>query len=105
MSEREIKPGERVAAIATSAPGKVYIYGFGVYQGDEAPPISDQDSSEPVEKNPKILLDNGETVWGYECWWLREDTFRKDTPADWIELVSIQRDRREYHGLSEDRGN
>lgn len=22
-----------------------------------------------TSKNPRIKLDNGKTVWGYECWW------------------------------------
>jgi hypothetical protein len=26
--------------------------------------------------NPKIVLDNGETVWGCECWWGPEDKIK-----------------------------
>lgn len=29
------------------------------------------------ESNPRIKLDNGEVVWGYECWWGDEPTFEK----------------------------
>lgn len=25
--------------------------------------------SSPIYENPKITLDSGEVVWGYECWW------------------------------------
>lgn len=27
--------------------------------------------------NPKILLDDGRTVWGFECWWGPEDKTKK----------------------------
>jgi hypothetical protein len=30
-----------------------------------------------AESNPRIKLDNGETVWGYECWWSDVETFEK----------------------------
>ena len=39
-------------------------------------------------KNPKIRLDSGEVVWGYECWWGPEEKVtetigdRKVLPAE-----------------------
>lgn len=24
---------------------------------------------DPAFRNPKITLDNGNVIWGYECWW------------------------------------
>lgn len=42
---------------------KIYIYGYGNYVGEEECPKLHN------LKNPKIILDNGEVVWGFECWW------------------------------------
>jgi hypothetical protein len=63
----ETKPGDRVGAILRSdAEGKkIYIYGYGVYEGDFF-------VSGLLCPNPRIKLDNGKTVWGYQCWWLNE---------------------------------
>ena len=27
--------------------------------------------------NPKIILDNGDIVWGWECWWCSVEKFEK----------------------------
>lgn len=35
---------------------------LGVYQGDFRYPGGNF-------SNPRILLDNGKTIWGIECWW------------------------------------
>jgi hypothetical protein len=35
---------------------------YGYYVGDFKPPNFSFE-------NPKIILDNGETIWGIECWW------------------------------------
>lgn len=34
---------------------------------------------EKMGKNPRIDLDSGETVWGFQCWWGPEDGFE-----DWV---------------------
>lgn len=86
------KPGERVYAVLSATPKEVYLLGFGVYVGDEVPPapmgmvrsvfgaatweefdrvVTDallmSEAARPT--NPKIVLDDGEVVWGAECWW------------------------------------
>lgn len=35
--------------------------------------LSDEDLLTKLWKNPKIELDNGDVVWGAECWWGPED--------------------------------
>ncbi|MFF1469107.1 hypothetical protein [Streptomyces mirabilis] len=40
-----------------------------------------------VVSNPRIDLDNGTTVWGFQCWWGPEDGFEK-----WVgdrELIEV----------------
>ena len=59
---------KRVIAIRnTDVDQKIaYIYGHGVLVGD----VHNDDIG---WKNPKIELDNGGVVWGYQCWWGEEN--------------------------------
>lgn len=59
----ELTPGMRVGAIQAIDADCVRFFGFGVYDG--MLPVPDN----PGWFNPRITLDNGNTVWGYECWW------------------------------------
>lgn len=45
---------------------------------DRARPIEDRirDAHLLVMRNPKIVLQNGHVVWGYECWWGPEQEMR-----------------------------
>lgn len=63
--------GDRVIALQCSNNDTktVNIFGHGVYVGDY--PVAIFDYFEI--KNPKIQLDNGNIVWGYQCWWSDED--------------------------------
>jgi len=66
--------GLRVGAVACEGQGVIYLLGYGTYVGDEVPPDEGGGSMTPFlhrlgRKNPKIVLDSGEIVWGCECWW------------------------------------
>jgi len=86
--------GERVYAVLSATAAEVSFLGFGVYVGDEVPPapmgvvravfrattweefdriVAEDTGGEPNPAvrptNPKIVLDDGEVVWGCECWW------------------------------------
>ena len=52
--------------------------GLGTYQGEVA--FDDGDNEIPVTpdtdelyRNPKILLDTGKVIYGFECWWSETD--------------------------------
>lgn len=68
-----VKVGERVGAILDSDDKTVRLFGFGTYEGDEIPPDLNDDFSSCFHSegicNPKIKLDSGQIVWGFECWW------------------------------------
>lgn len=89
-----VKQGERVYAVLSATTKEVSFLGFGVYVGDEVPPapmgmvralfgastweafdrvVAEDTGYEPNPAarptNPKIVLDDGEVVWGCECWW------------------------------------
>ena len=74
--------GERVGAVRNDEGNKVYMFGFGTYEGEEVPPEGVVGAfgvslRKLGRKNPKIKLDNGNFVWGCQCWWGKEDTVRK----------------------------
>lgn len=64
------KVGDRIGAIlgTTSDDRTLQYLGVGTYQGDHIPPkeIGGFNLGLP---NPKLVLDNGDVVWGCECWW------------------------------------
>ncbi len=98
------KVGERVIAIRNADHGKriVYVYGYGVYEGDF--PFDAEAAGNTVDvaraagriSNPRIRLDSGAVVWGAECWWGPEagalDKFRGYA----VESVDIVKDRAEW---------
>ena len=72
------KIGDRVGAFLAIQNGVGQFLGFGTYMGDEIPPNEGPESltsllAEMGQTNPKILLDDGEVVWGCECWWSGEE--------------------------------
>lgn len=72
------EPGMRVGAILSADEKTVKLLGYGVYLGDEVPPASvDEFLSRFGMTNPKIALDNGNTVWGCQCWWASEEKVRE----------------------------
>jgi hypothetical protein len=62
--------GDRVGAILEADKETVHLLGYGVYEGEHLLP-------DCTIKNPKILLDDGNVVWGYQCWWAAEDKVRE----------------------------
>lgn len=63
-----VEKGARVGAILKADEKEVHLIGYGVYQGLEVPPVGTPHGDLEIP-NPKIELDSGAVVWGYECWW------------------------------------
>lgn len=79
-------PGSRVLAIrsANADIKTVYVFGSGVYVGDERPPNGTRSWLGVIEAdfpsdytNPRIDLDRGGTIWGCQCWWGSEARMRE----------------------------
>lgn len=76
--------GTRVGAfVDRTSEGVVRFLGFGQYVGDEIPPREGGPSLtnmlyEAQRANPKIVLDNGDIVWGCECYWGPEDHMKAE---------------------------
>lgn len=64
---------KRVLAAQQIDEGILYLYGEGEYLGDLVPNISP--FKEHGKTNPCIKLDNGQYVWGFQCWWGDHDKF------------------------------
>lgn len=61
----------------------------------------EQERAKPIEervqaflidaaKNPRIDLDNGATVWGYQCWWGPLESLQRTFAAYSWELVEVE---------------
>ena len=91
MGKRE--KGTRVGAILSANAKAVRLLGFGTYQGDEVPEGAGGFMGEAMAKegltNPKILLDNGDVVWGCECYWGGEEAIKKAIAGRKTEEVRI----------------
>ncbi len=82
------KVGDRVVAIKSASGSKIQSYGCGVYVGDEVPPKEVCELFHKMAvKNPKIELDNGGVVWGFQVWWGDEDRMLKRYESLETEIV------------------
>ena len=70
-----VKVGDRVGAVQKADENTVYFYGYGEYIGDTIP--SRGILGDAGIKNPTIKLDNGQVVYGFECWWGDEERIKK----------------------------
>ncbi len=99
------KAGERAGAVHTGDKDALYIFGYGVYEGDFVPEeavgwIADT-AREIGVKNPRIRLDNGKVVYGCECWWGSEEAVKKQA-AKYPKVVEVDIDEiREKHRREE----
>lgn len=96
---------KRVGAILSAKEKTVKFFGYGCYIGDfvpiEAVGVFADVMKEAGYANPKILLDNGQVVYGCECWWGDEDSVKARIEAyiaDGYTIVDITPDdtRKEF---------
>lgn len=79
----------RVGALIGAKDGTVKFLGYGVYEGDFPLP-KEAGGFNFGQSNPRICLDNGDIVYGCECWWGEEKKF-KEKYIDTAEKVVIVR--------------
>lgn len=88
-----VKIGSRVGAIRDANKNVVNLYGYGVYVGNEVPPkgvsIFGIELNEIGRRNPKIVLDSGEIIWGCQCWWGSEESVKRAIGNRKVNIVSI----------------
>lgn len=79
---RPIERGERVGAMLSRRGRALNLFGYGTYLGEQ--PVGKQAAGWIAKvvrghktTNPTILLDDGQLVWGCECWWGTEAQVRR----------------------------
>ncbi len=93
MERTELKrpvPGDRVGAFVSVVDGVALFLGYGTYVGNDIPPFSGLTSQAAAleglrASNPKIVLDDGEVVWGCQCWWGSE----ADVKAELLTMTKV----------------
>jgi hypothetical protein len=80
--------GGRVGAICGNKDGVIEVFGYGVYEGDHVPPEEAGGFNLGIP-NPRIKLDNGDTVYGCECWWGPEEEIKKKLVGHQTRIVRI----------------
>lgn len=113
--------GDRIYAMVDATNTEVRLLGFGAYVGDEVPPRpgpflsaiyggiktweeydainkADGIGGVPRPKNPKLALDNGDVVWGMECWWGPESDYERARGDRKEVAVRISELRSTYEG-------
>ncbi len=75
------KPGDKIFAVTHGDDDNIYFLGFGVFEGEEIPEEGTVGMMASLlrmreQKNPKLVLDNGDSIWGCECYWGPADQFR-----------------------------
>jgi len=76
--------GDRVGAIRNMDDETAWVFGYGVYDGEEVPPEDEKGERGMIDfvhaanvTNPKLLMDDGTIIWGCECWWGPEKLARE----------------------------
>ena len=92
------KVGERIGAILSATVDGVKFLGYGVYAGEEVPTEAAGMMGELLREagvvNPKLVLDNGDVVYGCECWWGSEARVRKELEGRRVIEASISEERK-----------
>lgn len=88
-------PGDRIGAIQDANPktGVCNFFGYGIFEGNFPMPVDAFGMTEDEMKivweeinpgkpfvrptNPRMKLDDGTTVWGYQCWWGAESQIKQ----------------------------
>lgn len=82
--------GDRIGALIGTNDDKVVKWlGYGTYQGEHVPP-EDVGGYNLGLPNPKLVLDNGDVVWGCEVWWGSEKGMKEKLEIYRAEGYDIQ---------------
>lgn len=80
-----MEKGTRIGAILSSSEKKLKILGYGVFEGEEIPPADSKGMGKLLHEqqipNPKMRLDNGIIIWGFQCWWGTEVQIKEQVEA------------------------
>jgi len=89
-----MEANKRVGAVCSMDKEVITLFGYGVYEGDFIPDTDDITMMGlPLRKmglaNPRIRLDNGDVVWGCECWWGAEEIVKTYEENRKVKIITI----------------
>ena len=95
------KIGERVGAILRADSHSVKFLGYGVYEGNHTPAKGPFGMTQAEFKktvghpytNPRIRLDNGKRVWGFQCHWGPEREIKHTLVGKKVEHVTLEEEK------------
>jgi len=98
-----MKEGTRIGTYRSSTEDSFYLFGFGVYVGNEIPPNNVKFLGSDVKKaQMKFQLDpqpgekEGKVVWECECWYDTEENIKKTIAGRTVVVVDIEVARIEH---------
>jgi hypothetical protein len=99
-----VKVGERIGAVMKAKEGVVHLFGYGVRIEDKVPPANAGGFGSLLHEvgapNCCLRLDNGDEIFGCECWWGDEESIKKRFANYTVVQASISEIRQEikHHG-------
>ena len=95
-----VKIGSRVGVICKADEETMYMFGYGTYVGDEVPTNAVGWMPDLMREtgitNPKLVLDNGDVVWGCESYWSAEQVVKeREKQYSSIVMLDINKYREE----------
>jgi len=87
--------GDRVGAICGSTETGIDFFGYGVYEGNHPLPVGTKTPFGEIEDdemsfpNPRIRLNNGDVVYGCQCWWGSEADIKKKLEGYKVRIVPV----------------
>jgi NTP pyrophosphatase (non-canonical NTP hydrolase) len=88
MTNKKAKAGDRVSVISAD---QKYFYGFGTLLENEDVDLFGGNGTEEIISTPKINLDKGDIIYGYECWWCLLSELNNDSTSK-LEAVVFKRE-------------
>jgi len=83
-NKRENTVGCRIGALLSSDDyaKRALFLGYGTYESDSVPPrglpgFMGDLLHDAKRENPRFVMDNGNVVWGFQCWWCSEAEMQK----------------------------
>ena len=83
-----MKIGTRVIAAEKALVTTVKVFGEGKYIGDQVPDVPG--FREMGLTCPYIKLDDGTTIWGFQCWWGEVDQAKAEWEKRGLEIVKVE---------------
>lgn len=94
--------GMRVGAVLQADGASVFLFGYGTYAGEAVPDLATGFVATAMRmagaRTARLLMDDGRTIYGCECWWAEEAALRGVIGAREVLAVDIDELRAKHGG-------